>query len=691
MNHDEDLGWLLNTTDTPQKRGRPPQNYGFPENTAPNDGDGDVAMGGDFELPAMPGAFLAPVQGAGNPQNPGMDLDELPPFEIDSQFSVDFALMPNGWGGPAFAPPALANPGMLALPTDDANYYTTPLVGDAQSYHETQLVFKELPQYGYSEYPNTGFSGPSDAFSGQNEGFSGENTQNLAINDAFSTQNEPFAFSGQKPLISTQNEPFAGEEPFIKQEPHTGLTPTEPMGAVAYEFEAHTPKTHRNLFRKFQEQMRPTTGRRDDTKPVPATIGPENDATSQTSHFDELQTPAVDYHGELSPLTTTTSLTPLVLLIHLTQPLFFSANQHFSRNSVEAGLDFLARPSFDLGKLVRSGPQPLRYNTFLFSNILPFMGERQRSDEVLAAMNLDTQTSPQQRHIIRSIFKTGLEEQPEQPLTMEDAKIKKPKRLIFTRFKLNGVVKEDDDDDDMIKEEEELAVDDEEQPDYAALFEHVGKRKKPVKKEDDVVKREDDDELRDSGSFHDQALAQLLVASSGQYSGGTSEGPFTTALKRILGSKLILGRKKTQPQSSASLASSHGGISVAPTANGKPVATVISKGVEVEVDLSTLDLPPNTQIFPTSIINQKNRTRGRKENKEADMVDLLKIYLCNYCLRRFKRQEHLKRHFRSLHTFEKPYDCTICNKKFSRQDNLNQHLKTHKEEEERAAVEAMAE
>ncbi|KAK6453819.1 uncharacterized protein RJT20DRAFT_111607 [Scheffersomyces xylosifermentans] len=139
-----------------------------------------------------------------------------------------------------------------------------------------------------------------------------------------------------------------------------------------------------------------------------------------------------------------------------------------------------------------------------------------------------------------------------------------------------------------------------------------------------------------------------------------------TASKRILGSKLM--SKKSDPV-------------------GKiPVATMISKGVEVEVDLESLDLPPTTQIFPTSIINSKNRTRGRKENKQADMVDSTKIYLCNYCSRRFKRQEHLKRHFRSLHTFEKPYDCSICNKKFSRSDNLNQHLKIHKQEEEAAAA-----
>lgn len=108
-------------------------------------------------------------------------------------------------------------------------------------------------------------------------------------------------------------------------------------------------------------------------------------------------------------------------------------------------------------------------------------------------------------------------------------------------------------------------------------------------------------------------------------------------------------------------------------------ASMVQNGVEVEIDLTSLDLPPDTQVFPTSIVNSKRRTRGRKENLEADINDLSKIFLCNYCSRRFKRQEHLKRHFRSLHTFEKPYTCNVCNKKFSRSDNLNQHLKIHKQ------------
>lgn len=70
--------------------------------------------------------------------------------------------------------------------------------------------------------------------------------------------------------------------------------------------------------------------------------------------------------------------------------------------------------------------------------------------------------------------------------------------------------------------------------------------------------------------------------------------------------------------------------------------------------------------------------RGRKPSLAYDAT---KQFVCTYCSRRFRRQEHLKRHFRSLHTNEKPFDCELCGKKFSRSDNLAQHVKTHGNEE----------
>lgn len=66
--------------------------------------------------------------------------------------------------------------------------------------------------------------------------------------------------------------------------------------------------------------------------------------------------------------------------------------------------------------------------------------------------------------------------------------------------------------------------------------------------------------------------------------------------------------------------------------------------------------------------------RGRKQSLTDDPS---KTFVCTLCSRRFRRQEHLKRHYRSLHTEDKPFECNECGKKFSRSDNLAQHARTH--------------
>lgn len=209
------------------------------------------------------------------------------------------------------------------------------------------------------------------------------------------------------------------------------------------------------------------------------------------------------------------------------------------------------------------------------------------------------------------------------------------------------------------------------EPDYAALFHGVGKRRTIMKnkksKDKDTkveVKTEPHDDMerltldmprmsQDNSSARLGDSGPLSQASSASAEGAS----FASASKRILGSRLL--KRKTSAK----------------------LVSAVELDV-VEIDLQLLDLPPNTEIL--SEINPRSRTRGRKEDKAADMEDQAKIFVCGYCSRRFKRQEHLKRHFRSLHTSEKPYECPICRKKFSRTDNLNQHLKVHKQEDEAA-------
>ncbi|KAF8464633.1 hypothetical protein BDZ91DRAFT_795517 [Kalaharituber pfeilii] len=86
------------------------------------------------------------------------------------------------------------------------------------------------------------------------------------------------------------------------------------------------------------------------------------------------------------------------------------------------------------------------------------------------------------------------------------------------------------------------------------------------------------------------------------------------------------------------------------------------------------DSSASTPSQPTIIKEAPVVRRGRKQSLTDDPS---KTFVCNLCSRRFRRQEHLKRHFRSLHTQDKPFSCGECGKKFSRSDNLSQHARTH--------------
>src|SRR5690606_17893775 len=85
-------------------------------------------------------------------------------------------------------------------------------------------------------------------------------------------------------------------------------------------------------------------------------------------------------------------------------------------------------------------------------------------------------------------------------------------------------------------------------------------------------------------------------------------------------------------------------------------------------------LTPAPTEGPTSCENSDQEVpkvpvvrRGRKQSLTDDPS---KTFVCHIpqCGRRFRRQEHLKRHYRSLHTREKPFSCPERGKKFSRSD-----------------------
>lgn len=318
-------------------------------------------------------------------------------------------------------------------------------------------------------------------------------------------------------------------------------------------------------------------------------------------------------------------------------------------------------------------------------------------------------------------------------MDFSDKKLKRSKRSIFTRFKTptknetvdpgaiwpdqemkNGEVKPDPDASDMDTDAKQMFRDGyydfvpptmeqapleesispmyvQREPNYAALFQNVGKRRvtktkakqSKIKQEqvsegesgfnslnsmESKIKREPSLDLgellaaKNSNNPDNSNLSigsdRLLLASEISRSSHDTQDSevhstgIANASKRILGLKLMSKRKTNVRRQTPDL-----------------------KDTNVEIDFKDLNLPDDTEVISGE---SKYRIRGRKENKEADLVDESKIFVCSYCSRRFKRQEHLKRHFRSLHTQEKPYDCEICHKKFSRSDNLNQHLKIHK-------------
>ncbi|KAI9834842.1 MAG: hypothetical protein M1819_002750 [Sarea resinae] len=98
-----------------------------------------------------------------------------------------------------------------------------------------------------------------------------------------------------------------------------------------------------------------------------------------------------------------------------------------------------------------------------------------------------------------------------------------------------------------------------------------------------------------------------------------------------------------------------------------------SSGTQSQMESSDSNAVASGSDAPAPLPAPGNR-RGRKQSLTEDPS---KTFVCVLCSRRFRRQEHLKRHYRSLHTQEKPFECGECGKKFSRSDNLSQHARTH--------------
>lgn len=129
---------------------------------------------------------------------------------------------------------------------------------------------------------------------------------------------------------------------------------------------------------------------------------------------------------------------------------------------------------------------------------------------------------------------------------------------------------------------------------------------------------------------------------------------------------LVRSRKYTVPMNAAS-----GAPRQENTAEGQQSSTAPSQSGSSETNTNMMGAGSDAGATP------QQPTVNRRGRKQSLTEDPSKTFVCELCNRRFRRQEHLKRHYRSLHTQDKPFECHECGKKFSRSDNLSQHARTH--------------
>lgn len=200
------------------------------------------------------------------------------------------------------------------------------------------------------------------------------------------------------------------------------------------------------------------------------------------------------------------------------------------------------------------------------------------------------------------------------------------------------------------------------------------------------------------------------ASSFGSFDDLDSENDFITDLSQE-NTALYLGVKRQRvnslPFSEADLTESSfadelSAMSYAPTANLQEPAAKRSRSSTTKSDkLASLDLDfaassdskpelstpaaasaeqdddEDDQGSPSADAGSTSQQANRRGRKQSLTDDPSKTFVCTLCSRRFRRQEHLKRHYRSLHTGDKPFECGDCGKKFSRSDNLAQHARTH--------------
>ncbi|KAG7093250.1 hypothetical protein E1B28_006936 [Marasmius oreades] len=107
------------------------------------------------------------------------------------------------------------------------------------------------------------------------------------------------------------------------------------------------------------------------------------------------------------------------------------------------------------------------------------------------------------------------------------------------------------------------------------------------------------------------------------------------------------------------------------------VDTVAPRGRPVKTFTQDIQSCVEPEHPPTGVANEPFKVvSGGIKKLSGERRYVCTVDGCGKC---FVRGEHLKRHVRSLHTWEKPHKCPHpgCGKSFSRRDNLGQHVRVH--------------
>ncbi|EAW25218.1 putative C2H2 transcription factor (Seb1) [Aspergillus fischeri NRRL 181] len=187
--------------------------------------------------------------------------------------------------------------------------------------------------------------------------------------------------------------------------------------------------------------------------------------------------------------------------------------------------------------------------------------------------------------------------------------------------------------------------------------------------EDEFLSERSLEDLDDQEAFAQSGLPSVESSDFLAAEGDATQNTEEMSSKKRVTSRRSLKRASTSESSSDSLAKKTQASATSRSGHSETTSTVQQSTASSRQNSTANTSSSGSPAAPVSV----NR-RGRKQSLTDDPS---KTFVCSLCSRRFRRQEHLKRHYRSLHTQDKPFECHECGKKFSRSDNLAQHARTH--------------